>query len=255
MVTVIVTGASKGIGAAICDILAGKGANVVATARSEEQLQFLRKTHGPERVAYVVGDICDEKVRSAIMSKAIESFGGVDAVIFNAGALDPVGSIADANCDQWKRLFDINFFSVLDLTAKCIPELRKSRGKLVYVSSGASIAKKPSNGLHWGAYGASKAALNHFVTTVADEEKNVSAISIAPGVVDTAMQKDIRETFGSQMGEMALSRFTELERTGGLLPPRVPAAVYANLALRGWPDVIDGMYLRYSDERLVSYLE
>ena len=89
---------------------------------------------------------------------------------------------------------------------------------------------------------------------IASEEPSdkVRTVCIAPGVVDTQMQKDIRETLGPQgMKPEALERFTQLYKTSSLLDPKVPATVLAQLALKGIPDALNGQYLRYNDDRLV----
>lgn len=186
------------------------------------------------------------------MSTAISKFGKLDAVIANAGILDPVGPIKDAKIEEWKRLYDINVFSVVDLVTKAIPELRKSGGgRIIAVLSGASTTSYDG----WSAYGSSKAALNHVFQSIAEEEKEfgIRSISVAPGVVDTSMQSDIRNVFSKNMKAEAAQRFTDLHKDGKLLPPQVPGHVYARLALDGWSDELNGKYLRYNDEKLSSY--
>lgn len=222
----------------------------MAVARSKEPLEDLaKKFHG--RVAIVVGDVADEEISSRAVDAAVSNFGSIDSVIANAGVLDPVDTVAKAKVSKWKRLFDINFFSVVGLVAAALPYLEKSHGKVVVVSSGAS--DKAYNA--WGAYGSSKAALNHLVMLVAQENPGISAISVAPGVVATEMQKDIREKFGANMTPESLQRFLDLHSNDQLLPPEVPATVYANLAVRGWPQEINGKYFRVGDEVLAAYLK
>lgn len=103
----------------------------------------------------------------------------------------------------------------------------------------------------WGAYGSSKAALNHIIQTLAVEEPSIFSVSIAPGVVDTGMQNNIRDNHGQAMGD-SHSKFVDLYETGGLLKPEVPGAVIANLVLEAKGD-FNGKYLRYNDEKLKAY--
>ncbi|CAK7895903.1 benzil reductase ((S)-benzoin forming) Irc24p [[Candida] anglica] len=243
----ILTGASKGIGAAIAEYIlsANTTTKLVAVARSSTQLDALIEKYGSDRVIAIVGDVSDESTSQRAVLGAVEKWGRVDSIIANAGVLDPVGPVSKSDVTSWKKLFDINLFAVVDLIAKSLPELRKSHGRIIAVSSGAST--KSYDG--WSAYGASKAALNHLIQSVAEEEKGVvSAISIAPGVVDTDMQVDIRQKFGANMKPEALKRFTDLHSKGELLPASVPAAVYGKLALNGWDSELNGKYWRYNDE-------
>lgn len=161
---------------------------VVGVSRSKEAMSLLAEEY-PDRFTYVTGDLSLEETSKAVIKKAIDTYGHIHGVVLNAGILDPVSSIADASLDAWKRLYNINVFSPLCLTSKAIPYLRFTEGRVVFVSSGAST----SNYHGWGAYGSSKAAINHIAASVHIEEPQLFSISIAPGVVDTDMQVDIRE--------------------------------------------------------------
>lgn len=230
-------------------VLAEPSSKIVAIARSEKILTSLQEKYGEEKFQFVSGDVTDSETSKAAVELLVSKFGKLDSVILNAGALDPVESIANLNVADWKRLFDINFFSILDLTHQALPHLRKTNGSVIMVSSGAST--KSTFG--WALYGASKLLLNHFCLSLALEEPEISTVSIAPGVVDTKMQEDIREVFGTNMTKDGLARFIELKEKGELLDPKVPATIYANLALKGIPKELNGVYLRYNDERLESF--
>ncbi|KGR23496.1 hypothetical protein MG9_00431, partial [Candida albicans P37037] len=130
-----------------------------------------------------------------------------------------------------------------------LPHLKKTNGKVIAVSSGA--ATKAYSG--WYAYGSSKAALNHLILSLASDEKDVQAISIAPGVVDTEMQTDIREKFGKNMTPEGLQRFVDLHENKQLASPEEPGTVYAKLALQEWSEDLNGKFLRYNDEILKAY--
>lgn len=241
-----------GIGAAIAHhwLLKDSNNKLVAVSRTEDALKDIQSNYGEDRVKIVVGDVSKKSTSEKAVKTAIESFGKLDSVIANAGVLDPVSQIVDADTDKWRKLYDINLFGVVDLVALALPHLRESKGNVVAVLSGASTT--PYNG--WSAYGSSKAALNHFILSIAAEEPDVKAISIAPGVVDTSMQLDIREILGKAMKPEALQKFVNLHQNKELLPPEVPASVLSNLAFKGWPDILDGQYLRYNDDVLKSYL-
>jgi len=222
---------------------------IVAIARSETQLQSLMEKYGEDRVGVVVGDVSDKKTSLEAVSLAVSKFGQINSIIANAGVLDNVNCLENIDLDGWRRDFDINLFAVVQLVQLSLPELRKTAGNVVAVSSGAST--KGYDG--WYAYGSTKAALNHFILSLAENEKEIHAISVAPGVVDTNMQADIRNTHSKGMTEAGAQRFIDLHSTRQLLSPDVPATVYVNLALKGWKKELNGSYLRYNDEVLAEY--
>lgn len=245
---ILVTGVSRGIGRKVVDnILSSNEETVVyGIARSQAALENLKEQYG-DKFFYVTGDVTDKAIVSKLVDQAVAKHGKINSVVANAGVLEPVQSIKDIDVDAWKQLYDVNFFSILTLTSLTIPHLIKTKGNLIFVSSGAS--DKWYSG--WGAYGSSKAALNHLALTVAHEADGVKAISVAPGVVDTQMQNDIREKFGpAGMSQDTWNRFKELKATGKLLDSNIPASVYAKLALNGIPSDLNGSYVRYDDERL-----
>ncbi|CAN6664040.1 benzil reductase ((S)-benzoin forming) Irc24p [Trichomonascus vanleenenianus] len=242
---VIVTGTSRGIGEALVKKLAAS-AHVVGISRSAEALNSLSKeVIGFE---YVAGDVTNEADCQKVVNLAIEKHGRLDGLVLNAGVLEPVTKIVNSNVDEWKKLFDINFFSIVNLLKLTIPHLR-GHGRVVFVSSGAAVG----NYTAWGAYGSSKAALNHLAATLAVEEPSIFSISIAPGVVDTNMQVNIREQHGSEMNAENHAKFTSLKAKGDLLSPDVPAGILANLVLKGKGDNLSGKFFRYNSEEIAQY--
>lgn len=246
----IVTGASRGIGKAIAEILLkSENSKVVVVARTKAPLELLEKQFGSDKVGIIAGDITDPETSKMAVELAVSKFGQLNSIIANAGVLEPVGSIDSITVDEWKKLYDINLFSIVELIKQSLAHLKKTNGRVIAVSSGAST--KPYSG--WYAYGSSKAALNHLIMSLAAEEKDILAISIAPGVVNTEMQTDIREKFGKGMSADGLQRFIDLHEKKQLAHPEEPGTVYANLALNGWSKELNGKYLRYNDEILKSY--
>lgn len=255
--------------------------SIVAVARSELPLRNLKIKYGEERVVTVQGDLSEPSVVKRVVEVCLSKYGRIDSIIANAGVLEPVQKLELADVGQWRQLFDVNFFSVVSLVAHAIPHLKKTKGNVILVSSGAStkgyvschsivsllrIANEKQYG--WGAYGASKAALNQFSAQLAAEEPEISTVAVAPGVVDTQMQVDIRDkckflsinlfliltwSVGKNMSPESHKRFTDLKRNQELLDPLVPATIYANLALKGVKKEINGMYLRYDDPLLEEY--
>jgi NAD(P)-dependent dehydrogenase (short-subunit alcohol dehydrogenase family) len=251
--TIIITGASRGIGLAIAKYLLGtKTHQLVLSARSPAPLKELQK-QDPDLIEVVTVDMAEPDSGKIIVDKAIARFGKVDSLIINHGVLDPVRKVGDATGQDWKTCFDINFFSAIDLVRwaallwsklmgiqiqTALPSLRKGKGNIIVTSSGAAI--KSYTG--WGAYGATKAALNHLVATLGAEESDVTSISIRPGVVDTEMQREIREVHGPHMSSSASHEFSDLFSSGRLLKPEQPGHVIAKLALDA-PANLSGKFL------------
>ncbi|CAI4065653.1 hypothetical protein SUVZ_09G1920 [Saccharomyces uvarum] len=249
---ILVTGVSRGIGKSIVDILFSldKDTVVYGVARSEAPLKKLKETYG-DRFFYVVGDITNDSVLNQLVSDAVKGHGKVDSLVANAGVLEPVQNVNDVDVNAWKKLYDVNFFSIVSLVCIALPELKKTNGNVVFVSSDASDMYFSS----WGAYGSSKAALNHFAMTLANEEKQVKAIAVAPGIVDTEMQVNIRENVGpSSMSAEQLEMFKGLKENNQLLDSTVPATVYAKLALNGIPEGVNGQYLSYNAPVLKDFM-
>lgn len=249
---IIVTGGSRGIGKAVIEDILGRALDsvkVITVARTGDPLKELQDKYGSDKLEYVVGDITSEAVQEKVLQIAVsEGEQGISSLVANAGVLEPVDSIGNYKIEDWKRHFDINFFSVVSLVSKCLPHMAPC-GNIIMVSSGASV--KAYKG--WSCYCASKAALNSFTLSVATEYQpsQVKAIAIAPGVVATQMQEDIRDKFGpTGMPADALKRFTDLYDKNQLLDASVPGHVYAEVALAGIPAELSGLYLRYNDERL-----
>ncbi|KAI9769962.1 MAG: hypothetical protein M1840_003672 [Geoglossum simile] len=241
---VIVTGASRGIGLAATQYLlrAPQLHKVVAVARSREPLETLGSQY-PTQVQVVCGDLRDFTVGQKAVELAIEKWGRLDSLVLNHGILDAVARLEDLEIEAWKGTFDVNFFSTLGFVKAALCHLRRGHGCIIFTSSGAATSGYAT----WGAYGASKgvetAAINHLALTLANEEKSVTSISIRPGVVDTEMQKEIREVHGATMDQDDARRFRVLKEQGQLLKPEQPGHVIAKLALDA-PKWLSGEFLR-----------
>jgi NAD(P)-dependent dehydrogenase (short-subunit alcohol dehydrogenase family) len=258
---IIVTGASRGMGLTIAQVLlkSSEFVKLVLIARSKDKLQeFVNSLNEKDqkRVHYVAGDLTDEKVLDQLIIESISKFNKINSVIFNAGILEPISHIDKLDTKQMRRLFEVNFFSLVELTQKLIPELRKSAIKdnfpssCIYVSSSASEVCYDG----WLAYGASKAAVNHLAMDLNNEEKGlIRSISIDPGIVDTGMQTNIRENLGNGMKSDAHQQFIEFHENGQLLKPEIPGGVCALLALKGIPEDLSGKYLEYCHKSLDNF--
>lgn len=143
-------------------------------------------------------------------------------------------SIAD-----YEKVFSTNFFSLIPFIQAGLPSLRETKGRIIMTSSGAATGYYAT----WGAYGSSKAALNHLTGTLNAEEPDVTVVAVRPGVVDTGMQRDIREVHHESMSAEDMKKFKGLHADGKLLRPEQPGNVMARLALDA-PRELGGKFVR-----------
>lgn len=108
-----------------------------------------------------------------------------------------------------------------------LPALRESKGRIIFTSSGASVSAFKG----WGLYGASKAAMNHLALSLGEEEPEVTSLAIQPGLVDTEMQREIREDRVTTMDAQFHSFFTSAHKDGGLLRPEQPGHAIARAVI------------------------
>jgi NAD(P)-dependent dehydrogenase (short-subunit alcohol dehydrogenase family) len=242
---VVVTGASRGLGAAVARIAARLGARVVLTARSRAGLQAVADSiQADGGTALVVpGDIGQAADCQQVVAATVEAFGRLDALVNNAGIIDPIARIAEADPAAWDHLLHINVTGVMQLTQAALPYLRAAQGRVINVSSGASENPK----IGWSAYSVSKAALNMLNRALAEEEPDVIAIALRPGVVDTAMQQAIRDSGAGGMEADEYQRFVNLHTNHELNPPDVPGRAIAVLALHA-PARMSGNFVHWDDD-------
>ena len=181
----IVTGASRGVGKAIASALAGEGGAVVLVARSEEGLaasaEDIRRSGG--RCAYVVGDVSSpEDMRRAVL-KAREEYGGLDALINNAG-IGGSGSVEDLPLEEWRAVLDTNLTGAFVASQAAIPALR-ARGGGHIISIGSGAGKRGYANM--SAYCASKFGLHGLMQSLAEEvgELGIKVSVINPGSILT----------------------------------------------------------------------
>lgn len=248
----IVTGASRGLGAATAVEAARRGASVLLAARSEVDLhhQVVTIQAGGGRAHPVVADLARPEDCRRVVEEALDRFGRIDGLVNNAGVLEPIGRIRDADPGSWHRNWEVNLLAPLILTREALPALRRARGRVVNVSSGAAV--HPIAG--WAAYCQAKAALNMLTAVLAVEEPEITALAIRPGVVDTGMQGVIRETGDQGMDPEEHRRFLEFHSTGELLRPSDPGRVLAALALEA-PPAWTGRFLSWDAPEIRELME
>jgi NAD(P)-dependent dehydrogenase (short-subunit alcohol dehydrogenase family) len=184
---VVLTGASRGIGAALAPALAKRGARLVLVARSEDGLERTRAavtaSGGEARV--VAGDVADHETATRAVGEAIGAWGKLDLLVNNAGLLTTPRPLVETPLEDWRRVLDVNVIgSVSFLRAALEPMTRAKRGVCVNLSSGwgrsADALVAP--------YVASKWAIEGLTRAVAEEvTPGIAVVAVNPGVLKTDM--------------------------------------------------------------------
>ncbi|HEY8503175.1 MAG TPA: SDR family NAD(P)-dependent oxidoreductase [Gemmataceae bacterium] len=184
---VLVTGASSGIGRALAEKLARRGAAVVAAARSAEKLEELARgaAGAPGEVAAVPADVTLPEDRARLLDAARQRFGGLDVLINNAG-VSGSGHFATATEELLRQTMEVNFFAPVELTRLAVPLLTEgSEPAIVNVSSMCGRRGLPA----WPEYSASKFALSGFTEALRGEMARfgIDVILVVPGLTNSGM--------------------------------------------------------------------
>lgn len=186
----VVTGASRGIGAATAEALGKAGAHVVLTARTtgglEEVEEKIHSAGGSATIAPL--DLTDDESIGRLSAAVGERWGALDYLVLNAATLGSLAAVQAIDPKEFARLLTLNVGAQQALIAAFDPLLRASSdARVIAVTSSVGSTVRP----YWGAYGASKAALEVLVKAYGEEVQNISAIRthiVDPGATRTAMR-------------------------------------------------------------------
>jgi NAD(P)-dependent dehydrogenase (short-subunit alcohol dehydrogenase family) len=187
--SVLVTGGSRGIGKAIASVYAREGARVVICARNgadvDQAVEEVRREGGA--IYGLTGDIGDPDDARRIVDGALERVGFVDVLVNNASLLGPRVSIADYPFSSWQEIMRVNVDGLFLVTREVLRAMiPRRRGSIINVTSGVGRVGRA----RWGAYSASKFALEGFSQTLAEELKDtgIRVNALNPGPTRTAMR-------------------------------------------------------------------
>ena len=186
----LVTGAGRGIGAAIAQGLAAEGAHVILTARTGAELEAIEeRIHGAGGAATIAPLDLTESDSIAKLAQAVAGrWEALDFLVLNAAMLGTLTPVAQIDGKEFNKLLTLNLLAQQTLIAAFDPMLRKSAaGRLVAVTSSVGSAPRA----YWGAYGASKAALETLVLAYGEEVRNLAPLKVAivdPGATATSMR-------------------------------------------------------------------
>jgi len=188
MPVALITGASRGLGAALARRLAEDGWRLVLDARGGDALAEVAKgLPGPGDATAVVGDVTDPSHRAELVA-ACEAMGGLDALVNNASILGPSPQppLAEYPIDVLRQVYEVNVVAPLALTAAALPLLRRANGRVVNVTSDAGAEAYEG----WGGYGSSKAALEQMTRILAAEHPQLRIHAVDPGDMNTQMHQE-----------------------------------------------------------------
>lgn len=199
---VLVTGGGRGIGRATCARFAAAGAQVVAAARSRDDLdqtvRFITDAGGQCHACRT--DVTQPEDIDALVDETVERFGAVDVLVNNAGVA-PCEGIADLEPEVFESMLAVNVSAVFRLTRRVWPLMAERKGGVIITTSSVA-SQNPFPGLE--AYGATKAWVNAWTQGLAEEGRalGIRVFAVAPGAVETKM---LRSAFPDFPGEQTLS--------------------------------------------------
>lgn len=233
----VLTGASKGIGAAMAEALASFGAKVVVSSRSQESVDEvankIKKAGGT-----AVGIAChvgEEEQLKALVEKSKEQFGGIDILVNNAAINPTFGPLAETELSAFDKIMHVNLRSCFILSNLCFPIMKeRGGGSIINISSVEGL--KPSPGL--GPYSVSKAGLIMLTKSQAKEwgAANVRSNAICPGLVQTKLSA------GLWQNEKILETFTKHLPLGRMAQPEEMIGLAVFLASKAASYCTGGVY-------------
>ncbi|MEM8592829.1 MAG: SDR family oxidoreductase [Pseudomonadota bacterium] len=189
--SVIITGASRGIGAAAARHIAELGGRVLLAARSEAAISSIAgeiRAAGGEAIAQAC-DVADAGQVEALVERARAEFGGLDVLVNNAGLIDPIARLEDSDPADWATVVDVNLKGVYYGMRFAIPAM-EGDGTIINISSGAATGALEG----WSHYCATKAAVLSLTKCGHKEHgaRGITVVGLSPGTVATEMQVQIK---------------------------------------------------------------
>lgn len=208
--TIIITGASSGIGEATAKKLAKDGANVVLMARREDKLNSIKESieSNGGKALVASGDVTKKEDFENVVAKSVETYGKVDGLINNAGLM-PLSYVKKLKTDEWEKMVDVNIKGVLNGVAAVLPQMIDNKGgDIINISSMAAHRYFPGGAV----YCATKSAVKMFSEGLRQElapKYGINVTSIEPGAVateltDTITDEDIKENMKDMMSMTTL---------------------------------------------------
>lgn len=207
---VIITGASRGLGAHIARAMWRSGASLVLIARSGDALDQLRRqlmtsAQGRQQAYVVVADLSTLSAVSTIMGEARRIWNRLDVLVNNAAILGPIGKAWQSNWEEWQAAIQVNLLAPVELCRACVAWMKEhGRGKIINLSGGGAAGPREN----FSAYATAKAGLVRFTEILAQEvhDLNVQVNCVAPGPMNTEMLQEILRAGPEKVGATEYAR-------------------------------------------------
>jgi NAD(P)-dependent dehydrogenase (short-subunit alcohol dehydrogenase family) len=228
----IISGASKGLGAAIAKAYVVAGASVVICARNKKQLlekqAELEIISTGNKIIAIPTDISSPQQIDHLIKMAEMELGGIDVLVANAAIYGPKGPLETLDWQAWSDTIDINLKGTVLQCRAVIPFFKKQKkGKIIIISGGGATKPMPN----FSAYAASKAGIVRFSETLANElrEFNIDVMAISPGALNTGFLDEVLNAGPENVGHKFYQVSIEQAKTGGS-PPELAADLSVYLA-------------------------
>jgi 3-oxoacyl-[acyl-carrier protein] reductase len=215
--TVLVTGATLGIGKGIARVFTKNGYNLVLTARNQEKGEEAVKeleALGNDQILFVAGDVTSLSSMKAVVAAALEKFGGIDVLCANAGIF-PSAKLDTMTEAEWDEIFNVNVKGMLFSIQASLDALRQSKTGRVVITS--SITGPVTGYPGWAHYGGTKAAQLGFMRTAAVElaRDGITVNAVLPGNIYTEGLQDLGEDYLNTMkASIPMKRLGDVEDIG-----------------------------------------
>ncbi len=194
--TILITGASSGIGAGIAHTLAQPGARLVLGARRVDRLQALAEELRGQGAQVLVQalDVTQRAQVEAFAAAALAEFGGIDVIVNNAGVM-PLSPMASLKVDEWDRMIDVNIRGVLHGIAAVLPHMQaRGQGQIINIASIGALSVVPTAAV----YCATKYAVRAISEGLRQEHRELRVTCIHPGVVESELADTITDPVAAE---------------------------------------------------------
>lgn len=215
----LITGASQGLGLAVARRFVQEGADVMLCARGAEPLagardELVRLAGTRSRVVAMPADVAEAGQVRRLVETTLDTLGGLEVLVANAGVYGPKGPIQDVSWAEWRQAIEINLMGTVVCCREVLPHLaEKKYGKIVLLSGGGATKPLP----YLSAYAASKAAVVRFGETLAEELRGtgIDVNAVAPGSLNTRLLDEVLEAGPARVGRQFYEQSVRQKAEGG----------------------------------------
>ncbi len=251
--SILITGGGRGLGRSIAMAAAREGASVTILSRTGEELKSVEdRIHDEGGDCYsIVADVSDPHAVRHAVNRTVEHYKTIDVLVNNAAVIGPVRFMEDTDTDAWEKTLGINLNGAFFFCREVAPiMLNKGSGKIISIASGLGQMHFP----RFSAYSVSKAGIIQLTRSLSSEfkDENIQVNAVDPGVMDTAMQEEIRALGPSVLGERVYQNFLAYKEQDHLRDPGEVAHLVVYLASQK-SDHLTGHYGGIGDYAELGY--